>query len=85
MSSIDDILNAMRTNPANVRFVDLAKVCEHFFGPPRQNGTSHKVYKMPWPGDPRVNIQEGKGGKAKDYQIRQTLQAVDRLNMSRKA
>lgn len=31
------------------------------------------------PGDPRVNIQEGKGGKAKDYQVRQVLRAIDKL------
>jgi hypothetical protein len=34
---------------------------------PRQDGTSHKVYKTPWQGDPRVNIQRGKDGKAEAY------------------
>jgi hypothetical protein len=46
---------------------------------PRQQGTSHCVYKTPWSGDPRVNIQEGKGGKAKDYQVRQVIQAIDKM------
>jgi hypothetical protein len=41
----------------NVRFDDLAKVCADHFGEPRQDGTSHKVYKTPWQGDPRVSIQ----------------------------
>ena len=31
-------------------------------------------------GDPRVNIQNSKG-KAKPYQVRQVLQAVDRLEV----
>jgi hypothetical protein len=31
-----------------------------------------------WPGDPRVNIQEDKG-KAKAYQVRQVLLAIDKL------
>ena len=34
---------------------------------------------MPWPGDPRVNIQMGRNGKAKDYQVRQIIKAIDRL------
>ena len=54
------------------------KVCNHYFGEPRQKGTSHCVYKTPWPGDPRVNIQE-KQGKAKAYQVRQVLAAIEKL------
>jgi hypothetical protein len=46
---------------------------------PRQDGTSHKVYKTPWQGDPRVNIQRGKNGNAKAYQVRQVLDAIARL------
>ena len=64
MSSVKKILEQLRREPTNVRFVDLRKVCEAFFGEPRQNGTSHLIFKMPWPGDPRVNIQDA-GGKAK--------------------
>jgi hypothetical protein len=26
-----------------------------------------------------VNIQEGKSGKAKDYQVRQVIQAIDKM------
>jgi hypothetical protein len=39
---------------------------------------SHTVFKTPWPGDPRVNIQNDKG-KAKAYQVRQVLLAIDKL------
>ena len=69
----------MRANPANVRFADVEKVCRHYFGQPRQQGTSHQVYKTPWVGDPRINIQWDKGGKAKGYQVRQVIQAIDKL------
>lgn len=79
MAQIDKLLAAIRQNPKSVRFQDLVKVCEHYFGAPRQRGTSHQVYKTPWPGDPRVNIQEGEGGKAKLYQVRQVLAAIDKL------
>ena len=68
----------MRRAPGNVRFADLLKVCIEHFGKPRQRGSSHAVFKTPWPGDPRVNIQDGKG-KGKAYQVRQVLLAIDKL------
>lgn len=71
-------LEAMRRSPKNVRFADLHKLCVEHFGEPRQRGTSHAVFKAPWPGDPRVNIQDDKG-KAKAYQVRQVLKAIDKL------
>ncbi len=76
------ILDQMRREPASIRFADLRKVCESFFGEPRQSGTSHLIFKTPWPGDPRVNIQNS-GGKAKPYQVRQVLQAIDKLENAR--
>jgi hypothetical protein len=78
VAAVAKILDQMRREPANVRFADLAKVCTTFFGKPRHSGTSHLIYKTPWPGDPRVNIQDAKG-KAKPYQVRQVLLAIDRL------
>jgi hypothetical protein len=78
MGAVEKILEKMRFEPANVRFADLQRVCESFFGKPRQSGSSHAVYKTPWPGNPRVNIQNDKG-KAKPYQVRQVLLAIERL------
>lgn len=72
----------MRVAPQNVRYDDLARVCEEHFGKPRQQGTSHAVYKTPWAGDPRVNIQRGNSGRAKPYQVRQVLKAIDKLTAS---
>jgi hypothetical protein len=79
MAQINDYVATMRRNPRNVRFADLVKVCNHYFGEARQNKTSHLVYKTPWAGNPRVNIQEGKNGKAKAYQVRQVLEAIENL------
>jgi predicted HicB family RNase H-like nuclease len=62
-------------SPQNVRYADQKKVCEHYFGAPRQNSTSHSVFKTTWNGDPRVNIQN-KNGMAKSYQIKQVLNAI---------
>lgn len=78
MASIKEILAAMRRNPKGVSFSDLCKVCDHFFGEARQSSGSHRVYKTPWIGDPRVNIQNDKG-MAKAYQVRQVLKAIERL------
>ncbi|MDE0162409.1 MAG: hypothetical protein OXL98_11810 [Acidimicrobiaceae bacterium] len=39
---------------------------------------SHRVYRMPRPGDPRVNIQSRKG-MAKPHQVRQALKAIEKL------
>lgn len=74
---VADLVTEMRESPKQVRFADAVKVATHFFGKPRQKGTSHCVWKMPWPGDPRVNLQDDRG-KAKAYQIRQLLAAIDR-------
>jgi hypothetical protein len=79
VAKIGKIIEQMRNVPQNVRYDDLVKVCDEHFGTPRQQGTSHAVYKTPWAGDPRVNIQCGKSGLAKAYQVRQVLQAIDKL------
>lgn len=78
MASASKILDQMRREPAKVRFGDLKRVCEQYFGKPRQTGTSHAIFKTPWTGDPRINIQDDKG-KAKVYQVRQVLLAIDKL------
>ncbi len=78
MPSVEEIVAVLKQNPKNVRFKDLCKVCDFYFGKARQGGTSHRVYKTPWQGDPRVNIQNDKG-KAKVYQVKQVLSAIDRL------
>ncbi len=80
MTKITDTLEQMKRNPKDVRFSDLCKLCEFYFGKPRQGGTSHRVYKTPWQGDPRVNIQNHKG-KAKAYQVKQVLRAIERLEV----
>ena len=81
MASVEDIIAQMRRSPKNLRFRDLCMVCDHYFGEARQVRSSHRVYKTPWQGDPRVNIQDAKG-KAKPYQVRQVLKAIDRLEVS---
>lgn len=81
MAKIKDVLAQIRRNPIDVRFSDLCKVCDHYFGEPRQSGSSHRIYKTTWKGDPRINIQNHKG-KAKAYQVKQVLLALERLEVA---
>ncbi len=78
MGKLHKILNAMAESPQNIRFNDLVLVCEYYFGEARQRGTSHCVFRTPWQGDPRVNIQNC-NGNAKPYQVRQVLQAIKKI------
>jgi hypothetical protein len=78
MSRVEDIVAQMLSGPKGIRFADLCRVCERYFGEPRQTGGGHMVYKTPWQGDPRVNIQDDRG-KAKAYQVKQVLRAIERL------
>ena len=78
VAGLGKIIAGMRAAPTAVRFADLEKVWRRYFGEPRQQGSSHQVYRMPWAGDPRVNIQDDHG-KAKAYQVRQVLAAIKKL------
>lgn len=72
VSTIDKIVAKMRTARHNVRYKELEMVCDFYFerqdsAGARRKASSHVVYKTPWAGDPRVNIQESKNGKAKAF------------------
>lgn len=79
MTQFEKLLAKMRESPKSIRFSQLELVCEHYFGKPRSKGTSHHFYKTPWRGAPYVNLQPTANGQAKPYQVRQVLQAIDRL------
>lgn len=78
-----DLAPAPGAQPVDVRLAvdgqvgDVHRVCEHYFGRPRITGGSHAVFTMPWPGDPRVNIQND-NGRAKPYQVRQVRKTIDK-------
>ena len=65
----------MRERPQNVRFRELIAVLERVgYELDRQRG-SHLIFHRS--GYPTANIQSGKGGKAKPYQVRQVLTNFD--------
>ncbi len=64
-------------NPKNVKFEELLKICTQHFGKPRIKG-SHHIFKTPWKGDPRINIQKD-GKMAKVYQVKLVIAALEKL------
>ncbi len=78
MKNNKEILKRIKNNPKNVRFNELCQLCDHYFGSPRQSGSSHRIYRTPWIGDPRINIQNCKG-RVKVYQVKQVLSAIEKL------
>ena len=69
-----EIISKLEKERASTRFSYLIAVCSKFFGEPRTKG-SHHIFKMPWIGDPRLNLQPVKG-KAKPYQVDQVIVAL---------
>ena len=61
----------------NIRFTELVKICREHFGDELISG-SHHIFKTPWPGDPRINLQKD-GNKAKPYQVDQVAAALKKL------
>lgn len=71
------------SNLSQVRFSRLVAICTQLFGEPRIRG-SHHIFKMPWPGDPRINLQSD-GKSAKPYQVKQVVKAIQKLEESSRA
>ena len=67
------------SNPKNVKFDDLISLCTKHFGSPRIR-VSHHIFKTPWKGDPRINIQKD-GKMAKPYQVRLVVKALKKLEV----
>lgn len=77
MRASDKQLQRLRESRGEAAFRDVKAVCDRYFGMPRVHG-SHYIYRTPWKGDPRVNIQN-RNGRVAAYQVRQVLFAVMRL------
>ncbi len=75
---LNNSINEIEINGKIVRFSKLLKICEDVFGEYRISG-SHYIFKTPWQGDPRINLQKLKGNFAKPYQVRQVLHALRKL------
>ncbi len=61
----------------NVLFADLLKIYKKYFGKLRIRG-SHYIFKTPWKGDPRINLQKV-DKMAKFYQVRDVKKAIEKI------
>lgn len=75
--TIEDAIGELEDNENHFRFSRLLAICKDFFGKPRIVG-SHHIFKTPWAGDPRINLQRDRAN-AKPYQVRQVLRCLRRL------
>ena len=83
MSQIDNLIEAVRNNPKDVRYDDACKLAERMgYVSSKEKmgrkpaGTSHKAYSKP--GDPEgLNFQNRKG-KIPPYQARELIVALDK-------
>ena len=83
MADTDRLERKARSSPGSLSFAEAMKLATAYFGEPRAGSGSHvAIFKMPWQGDPRINLQD-KNGQAKPYQVRQILKAIDRLKEER--
>ena len=67
------------SNLKNTKFDDLRKICTKYFGNSGIKG-SHHIFKTPWRGDHRINIQK-EGKMAKPYQVKLVLKALEKLKV----
>ena len=81
--NFEEAIAELESNKKKMRFSRMSSICSNFFGKPRAHGTSHHVFKMPWPGDPRINIQNVKG-KVPVYQVEQAIEALRKLQELKK-
>jgi hypothetical protein len=80
-NKIDKDIEFLSSNPKNIKFDELFNICKKYFGKPRNSGSSHFIFKTPWPGDPRINLQRDKKNKkmAKVYQVRDVISSLEKI------
>jgi hypothetical protein len=74
----EDILEAARRNPRDIRFAELVRLVEALGFKRRRTSGSHHIFKAP--GLPLINLQS-EGGKAKPYQVRQVIDLVEQYKL----
>lgn len=82
MTECEKLYNLAKNSPKNLKFKDLCRLAECFGWIFKRQEGSHRIYENPRlrPDQGRImNFQDDKG-KAKPYQVRQLLKAIERLD-----
>ncbi len=82
-SLLEKLIRELEASEKNIRFSRLLTICDNVFGAGRTSG-GHHIFKTPWQGDPRINLQKLTGNLAKPYQVRQVLRCLRKLNETKK-
>ncbi|HSU15635.1 type II toxin-antitoxin system HicA family toxin [Longimicrobium sp.] len=78
MADCEKLLEAARANPAGLRIAEACTLAECFGWTFARQAGSHRLYKRQ--GNPNLmNFQEDRNGKAKAYQVRQLIAAIEEL------
>lgn len=78
MANCQKLLRKAQNNPAGLRFIELCTLAECYdFQLARITG-SHRIYKCPGRKE-LINLQPGKSGEAKKYQVNQVLDIIKEL------
>ena len=81
MGRCDKLYAQARNEPGSLRFDEACRLAECFGFEKRKGGGSHiAIYKYPRFKD-LLNFQPDKNGKAKPYQVRQLLDAIEELGL----
>ena len=62
----------------NISYAELCSLLTRLGFEYRQHGTSHRIYQL---GAAFANVQEGRAGKAKGYQVRQIRRHLKNLHI----
>jgi hypothetical protein len=80
MANCAKLLDEARNNPKGVRFEDACKLAECFGFTERGGAGSHRVYKRK--GFMTLLVFQSKKGMAKEYQVKQLLEAIELITVS---
>jgi hypothetical protein len=76
-ASFDTIEQQARNSPENVSYSDMLKLCTLLWRTEVRFRKPQRNIQNALGGDPRINLQN-KNGKAKPYQVKQAIAAIDR-------
>jgi predicted RNA binding protein YcfA (HicA-like mRNA interferase family) len=79
MKACGDLLAKARSSPSGLRFSELCVLAECFGWRFNRSRGSHHIYKRT--GYVQAMNFQDVGGKAKPYQVRQLLRAIDELHL----
>jgi hypothetical protein len=80
LAKIEKLINKALTDPQNLLFTELCKLCEFFEMKRRKSKSGHIIYKRKDSPKFTLSIQDD-GSNAKPYQVKQLIEKVKELGL----